>query len=229
VEKERRRIAKNLHDDLGAHLTEISLFAESIQKHSNSPEVTRDMLVLSERVRTLAGTLDAIVWSANPANDSLDRLSTFVCGLFQDLCGMAGMRCRIDLPQPLPPIPLSPDERSNLFLAAREAMTNMAKHSTATEAWLRLKIEDHVLYLTIEDNGCGFDVAAAEAGNRNGLGNMRSRLADLNGTLEVQSALGRGTSIVMRVPLNESALALATKPARERGPADPRKEATPQL
>jgi ligand-binding sensor domain-containing protein/signal transduction histidine kinase len=202
MERERRRIAKNLHDDLGANLTEISLYAESLQKKSTVPALTQEMRALSERVRALAGTLDAIVWSANPANDSLDRLGTFVCGLFQDLCQVAGIRCRIDLPLPLPPAPLSPDERSNLFLAIREAMTNLAKHSGATEAWLRLKISGRFLEVALEDNGHGFDLAAAEARDRNGLTNMRSRLAELKGRLEIVSSTGAGTKIFMRLPVN---------------------------
>jgi ligand-binding sensor domain-containing protein/signal transduction histidine kinase len=211
MEKERRRIAKNLHDDLGAHLTEIGLSADAIQKKVTSPELTTDITALSERVRTLAGTLDAIVWSANPANDSLDRLCTFVCGLFQDLCRMASIRCRIDLPAPLPAAPLSPDERSNLFLAAREAMTNMARHSGATEAWLRMKLDGRAFQFSLEDNGNGFDLATAEAGNRNGLANMRSRIADLQGTLQVDTHPGHGTTITMRVPVNVASVAPLAK------------------
>jgi signal transduction histidine kinase len=201
TERERRRIAKNLHDDLGANLTEISLFAESIQRKIEAPEVNVEMTALSERVRALAGTLDAIVWSANPANDSLDRLSTFVCGLFQDLCRVSEMRCRIDVPEPLPPYPLTPDVRSNLFLAAREAMTNLAKHSAAKEAWLRMRMDGRVFEFVVEDDGRGFDVATAMASNRNGLGNIRSRIAELHGTVEFDTAPGRGTKITLRVPL----------------------------
>ncbi len=201
IERERRRIAKNLHDDLGANLTEISLYADGIQQKIVAPELNEEMTALSERVRALAGTLDAIVWSANPANDSLDRLGTFVCGLFQDLCRVAGVRCRIDVADPLPPCALSPDERSNLFLAAREAMTNVAKHARASEAWLRLAMDGPVFQFALEDDGCGFDVAAAEAGNRNGLGNIRSRVAELKGTVRFDSAPGRGTKITIRVPL----------------------------
>ncbi|HVU32737.1 MAG TPA: two-component regulator propeller domain-containing protein [Opitutaceae bacterium] len=201
TERERRRIAKNLHDDLGANLTEIGLAAEGIQRKVGDPRLNEEMSALSERVRALAGTLDAIVWSANPANDSLDRLGTFVCGLFQDLCRVAGIRCRIDVPQPLPPLALSPDERSHLFLAAREAMTNAAKHAGAGEAWLRLRMEEAVLVLAIEDNGRGFDLAAALGGGRNGLGNIRSRVAELKGTVQFDTAPGRGTRIIMRVPI----------------------------
>jgi ligand-binding sensor domain-containing protein/signal transduction histidine kinase len=201
TERERRRIAKNLHDDLGANLTEISLFAESIQRRIEAPDVNAEMVALSERVRALAGTLDAIVWSANPANDSLDRLATFVCGLFQDLCRVADLRCRIDVPEPLPPYPLTPDVRSNLFLAAREAMTNLAKHSAAKEAWLRLKMDGRVFEFVVEDDGRGFDVATAMASNRNGLGNIRSRITELHGTVAFDTAPGRGTKIVLRVPL----------------------------
>jgi two-component system NarL family sensor kinase len=159
------------------------------------------MAELSERVRTHAGTLDAIVWSANPANDSLDRLGVFLCGLFQDLCRVAAVRCRIDAPEPLPAVPLSPDVRSNLFLAAREAMTNFAKHSGATEAWLRLRMEAGVFRFTLEDNGRGFDSVEVATRDRNGLANLRSRLEELHGTVEITSAPGRGTTVAMRVPL----------------------------
>lgn len=201
TERERRRIAKNLHDDLGANLTEIGLFAESIQQKLTMPDASADIAALSERVRNLAGTLDAIVWSANPENDSLDRLATFVCGLFQDLCRMAGVRCRIDQPDALPACALTPDERSNLFLAAREAMTNLAKHAGASEAWLRMRMEGSHFIFTLEDNGRGFDLAVAQAGNRNGLANIRSRVAELKGTVVFESAPGRGTVITIRVPL----------------------------
>jgi signal transduction histidine kinase len=82
----------------------------------------------------------------------------------------------------------------------REALTNFAKHSGATEAWLRLRMEGAVFQLTLEDNGRGFDPTAAAAGDRNGLGNMRSRLEELHGALEIHTAPGGGTRIVMRVP-----------------------------
>lgn len=201
LEKERRRIAKNLHDDLGANLTEIGLSTDALRQKA-PPELARGMTALLERVRALAGTLDAIVWSANPANDSLDRLSMFVCGLFQDLCGMAGIRCRIDQPMPIPACPLSPDERSNLFLTIREAMTNIAKHSRAKEAWLHLRMDGATFELRLDDDGCGFDLAAAAAGVRNGLKNMRSRVAELRGTFLLESRPGYGTSLVIRVPMH---------------------------
>ena len=82
MEKERRRIAKNLHDELGADLTEIGLFAEMARRKAQVPEVREDMVFLAQRVRGLAESLDAIVWTVNPANDSLDRLTAYLCGLF---------------------------------------------------------------------------------------------------------------------------------------------------
>lgn len=200
TERERRRIAKNLHDDLGASLTEISLCAEALERKI-SPSARPEFTDLADHVRGLAGTLDAIVWSANPANDSLDRVSAFVSGVFQQLCRTAEIRCRIDVPHPLPPVPLSPDERSNLFLAAREVMTNMVKHSGATEAWLHMKVVGDCFQFRLDDNGCGFDLAAAQAGNRNGLGNIRSRIAELGGTVRFETAPGKGTSITIDMPL----------------------------
>ncbi len=204
TERERRRIAKNLHDDLGASLTEISLSAEALDRKI-PVDAKPEMSVLAAQVRGLAGTLDAIVWSANPANDSLDRVSAFVSGVFQQLCRTADIRCRIDVPQPLPAISLSPDERSNLFLAAREAMTNLIKHSGTSEAWLRMKIEDQSFRFCLEDRGCGFDLAEAETRNRNGLGNIRSRVAELGGTVRIDTAPGHATSITIDVPLKRFA------------------------
>jgi signal transduction histidine kinase/ligand-binding sensor domain-containing protein len=199
MEKERRRIAKNLHDDLGANLTEIGLFAETARRKANSPEAIKDMAFLSERVRGLAESLDAVVWAVNPANDSLHRLSAYICGLFQDLFRLSPIRCRLDVVEELPAIPLTPEERSNLFLTAKEAINNILKHSGATEAWLRIRMDGEHFHLVIEDDGRGFDPASPDRANRNGLANMRSRIAELNGVFTIRSAPGQGTVLTISI------------------------------
>lgn len=199
MEKERRRIAKNLHDDLGASLTEIGLYTEAARCKATSPETAEAMGVVSARMRGLADSLDAVVWSINPANDSLNRLTTYVCDLFQDLFAVSTIRGRIDAADNIPAIPLSPEERANLFLTAKEAMNNILKHSHATEVWLRISMEEDRFKLSLEDNGRGFDPEAAEHRDRNGLANMASRAAELGGTLTVQSTPGRGTTLTLAV------------------------------
>jgi ligand-binding sensor domain-containing protein/signal transduction histidine kinase len=210
MERERRRIAKNLHDDLGASLTEIGLYTEAARRKVSSPEAIEAMGVVSARVRGLADTLDAVVWTVNPANDSLNRLTTYVCDLFQDLFSVSTIRGRIDVAGEMPAIPLSPEERSNLFFTVKEALNNTLKHSDATEVWLRIKMEGDRFRLRLEDNGRGFDLSSPEHGKRNGLSNMRSRVAELGGALELQSLAGQGTvlslsiSFAGRMPARES-------------------------
>jgi signal transduction histidine kinase/streptogramin lyase len=199
MEKERRRIAKNLHDDLGANLTALGLFAETIGQKTNSPGLLQDMAQLSERVFNLAEALDAVVWTVNPANDSLDRLALYICGLFQDLFQLTAIRSRLDVSAEIPPRVLTPDERSNLFLTAKEAMNNVIKHSRATEVWLRIKMDGGTFSLAIEDNGRGFDPDEATRSGRNGLINMCSRIEELKGAFRIESAPGRGTAVLIMI------------------------------
>lgn len=203
MERERARIAKNLHDDLGGTLTEIGLLADLTTREARSPEKIKSAgEFFSERVRGLARTLDTIVWTVNPKNDSLDELATYLCGFSQELFALSRVRCRIDMAGDIPPIPLTPEQRSNLFLTAKEAMSNIVKHSGATEARLRIKMEGDCFCVSIEDNGRGFQPDAMKNGKRNGLTNMRSRIEELHGLFSLSSVLGKGTAVSFSIRLD---------------------------
>ena len=204
MEKERRRIAKSLHDDLGASLTEIGFFAETARRKAASSEANEALAFLSNRVRGLAGSLDAVVWTVNPANDYLDRLVAYLTDMFQDFLRLSPIRCRLDVAGDFPALLLTPEARSNLFLAAREATNNLVKHSGATEAWLRMKMEGDTFRLSIEDNGRGFNTDDPRNGARNGLANMRSRIEELRGTFAIDSAPGAGTRIYISIRFAET-------------------------
>jgi signal transduction histidine kinase len=163
---------------------------------TRSPEKLKSAAeFFSDRVRGLARTLDTIVWTVNPRNDSLDELATYLCGFSQELFALGNIRCRLDMAGEIPPISLTPEQRSNLFLTAKEAMNNVVKHSGATEARLRIKMEDNCFCVSIEDNGRGFEPGKSENGKRNGLANMRSRIEELNGIFSVDSVPGKGTVV----------------------------------
>ena len=205
MEKERARIAKNLHDDLGGTLTEIGLLADLAIHSRNSPEKLKSTAeFFAERVRGLARTLDTIVWTVNPTNDSLDELVTYICGFSQELFGKSPIRCRLDVAGEIPPVSLTPEQRANLFLTAKEAMNNVIRHSGATEAWLRIKMDGDRFLLSIEDNGRGFEPRAPENGRRNGLTNMRSRVEELEGGFVLESAPGAGTIIKISVNFSKA-------------------------
>ena len=202
LEKERARIARDLHDDLGASLTQIGLQAELTRAQELSPDdVKRQAGQLAAQVRTLAHQLDAIVWSVNPKNDSLDKLVTYLCQFSQEFFRLTPIRCRLDVAEHIPACPLTPEVRHDLFMVTKEAMNNVIKHSAATEVWLRLAVKDGVFRMLLEDNGCGFRPAESEDSDRNGLRNMRARVEGFGGVFEILSRLGQGTSLSISIPL----------------------------
>lgn len=207
MEKERARIAKNLHDDLGASLTELGLLADLARSNGATVEKLKDLTgFFSDRARGLARTLDTIVWTVNPTNDSLHELSAYISEFSQELFAKTSISFRLDVDDNIPQRTLSPEERSNLFLTAKEAINNVIKHSGATEAWLTIRTEGENFHVVIRDNGRGFNPDAAENTKRNGLANMRSRIQELNGHFLIDSAPGCGTtiSISVRLPVNTS-------------------------
>jgi signal transduction histidine kinase len=156
--------------------------------------------------------MDEIVWAVNPQNDTLEDLLTYTVKFAQEHLGLARIRCRIDVPAKLPPMHLSAEVRHNLFLAIKEAINNVAKHSKATEAWLRLRSSDHSFVVEIEDNGCGIPESVASGrlaglttpGSHNGLRNMQRRLAEIGGTFEIVGRPAGGTLVRMRVAADTS-------------------------
>lgn len=196
LERERLRIAKDLHDSLGADVTEVGLIAESARVDSDSAEIQKQkIMTLAQRVRALARSLDTVVWTVNPRNDSLDRLSSYLCDMFQELFRRSSVRSRLDVAEQIPAHHLTPEERSNLFLASKEAMNNVLKHSGATEVWLRIRMDEDRFRISIEDNGCGIDPLAGEKTARNGVKNMRSRIEEIRGAFELNSTPGKGTRV----------------------------------
>jgi signal transduction histidine kinase len=117
----------------------------------------------------------------------------------QEFLEPTGIRVRLEVPPELAPLPLNSDQRHTLYLVVKEAVANVAKHSAATELWLRVHYDDDKLELSLEDNGRGFDSAQVEPG-RNGLGNMRDRMAGIRGRCELRSAPGKGTTVRFQLP-----------------------------
>ncbi|HSH16183.1 MAG TPA: two-component regulator propeller domain-containing protein, partial [Verrucomicrobiae bacterium] len=203
LEKERARIAQDIHDDLGARLTQIALVGEIGQHHSDQPrEVQTHFHTITRTAREAVQSMDAIVWAVNPRNDSLDNLANYISQFAQDFFQYTTIRCRLDIPAHLPNHLLSSETRHNLFLAVREALNNVARHSGASEVWVRLHADDHRLVLRIDDDGHGFVVPAAGL-HGDGLVNMKRRIEEMGGDFAMTSSPGQGTRIRMEVPLGK--------------------------
>jgi signal transduction histidine kinase/ligand-binding sensor domain-containing protein len=203
LERERARIARDIHDQVGAGLTQLSLLGEMIQTDKNSPvETETHARQISQTARETALELDEIVWTVNPSNDTLDGLINYICKNAQEYLAVAGLRYRLDVPAQLPSAAISPEARHNVFLAAKEAVTNVVRHARASEAWLRLRVAPQSFTLEIEDNGRGpkgLEEKAAES--RNGLRNMRKRMEDIGGEFFIGPGSQGGTLVRLTVPL----------------------------
>jgi signal transduction histidine kinase/ligand-binding sensor domain-containing protein len=203
LEKERARIARDIHDQVGASLTQLALLGEMVEADKDDPqEAQGHARQISQTARETTHALDEIVWTVNPSNDTLDGLVNYICKQAQDYLAVAGLRYRLDVPAQLPKTAISPETRHNVFLAAKEAVTNIVKHSGATEAALRLRLEAQVFTLEIQDNGrgpAGLKEKAAES--RNGMRNMRKRMEDIGGRFSIGPGPHGGTVVGLTVPL----------------------------
>ena len=205
IEKERTRIARDIHDELGANLTRIALLTEVGQKHRNAPDkVSADLGKISVTAREAVRAMDAIVWAVNPRNDSLDHFANYVSQFAEEFFRPTSIRCRLDIPADLPEHPFSTEARHHLFLAVKEALNNVVRHSGASEVWLRLSMEHGELKITVEDNGHGIAASATQGSGHDGLGNIRQRIEDLGGRFELTSDAATGTTLRLHLPLSGS-------------------------
>ena len=202
IERERLRISQDMHDDIGSILTRVSILSDVGQSQTDPAKVAPQFERIGTQVRAAVVALDEIVWATNPGDDNLPRFAEYV-GRFADECfENSPVRCWQEMPTDLPKLPLRADIRHNVFLAIKEALNNVLKHSGASEVWLRLKLLNSSVRVEVEDNGRGFVADSAPAGN--GLKNMQSRLAECGGRLELSSSPGKGTRIGFVFPLPEN-------------------------
>jgi ligand-binding sensor domain-containing protein/signal transduction histidine kinase len=202
LERERERIARDLHDDVGASIAQLGLVLEEMKGQSDLPEpVKKQSGQISSRVRTLARDLDAVVWTVNPRNDSLPELVSYLSQFFLEFFQRTAVRPRLDVGESISDHLLYPDVRHHLFLTAKEAMNNALKHADATEATLSMTTKDGWFELTLADNGRGFSPDQAASSRRNGLRNMQSRIQEIGGEYQMTTTPGRGTMVRLRIPL----------------------------
>ena len=189
VEQERARIARDLHDGLGASLTRMSLMAEEMsQDTDNFGDLKAQSSLLVGRVRTIARDLEWAVWTASPEYDTLSALCSYLSQYALEYFASTPIRCLVDVAPDIPPVPIPPEIRHHVCLIAKESMNNVLKHSQATRVELALRLRDGIFEAILTDNGKGFDPAVAAATERHGLRNMQTRGAEAHGSLEVRSS-----------------------------------------
>ncbi|HEU6447451.1 MAG TPA: two-component regulator propeller domain-containing protein [Verrucomicrobiae bacterium] len=208
IERDRTRIAKDIHDDIGAGLTQITLLTELARRQ---PEQTSENLSrISDSARQLTRAMDEIVWAVDPQHDTFEGLLDYISAYAEDFLRVAGIPCRMDLPAILPAMHIEAEVRYNLFLALKETLNNVVKHAQATEVWLRLRLEHHGFSMIVEDNGMGLSgVSGATAAGKDriisgaGFSNLEQRLKNIGGHCSIFDT-GHGTRVVMTVKLKNA-------------------------
>jgi len=215
IEKERSRIAKDIHDEFGASLTEITLLSEFAQEPTAShTQVQADMQKITAKARNLTQMMDEVVWAVSPQNDILEKFVTYTCSFAEEYLQTAKIACRLELPEFLPEIILTADVRHNLFLVVKEALNNIVKHAAASEARIQIALQPGMLILTVQDNGKGFAHDSASNGDhhvsagsqKDGLSNMRKRTESIAGRMELESLPGSGTRVKLMITLDHPTL-----------------------
>lgn len=199
MEQERTRVAQDLHDELGAGLTEMSLLG-SLAGRPDVPAKEREHYLeqLTKSARSLVTGLDEIVWAINPQYDSVGDIATYFSFYAEDFLNLANITCRLQLAESLPKIPLDSQVRHGIFLAFKEALNNVVRHSGASEVTLKINMAGDQLVVFISDNGCGFISDSGHPGS-DGLSGMCDRLQKLGGACDISSQPGQGTTVEFRL------------------------------
>lgn len=195
LDRERMRISKDMHDELGAGLTKIALLGELAQRDIGNPDKTDELLKrISSESRSIAGTMDEIVWAVNPKNDTFESLAAYLLQYVEEYLSATEIRLEVQLPEELTDHRISAEVRHNIFLVVKEGLNNIVKHAGATKVCFGARQAGGMLEFTLEDNGVGFSVA--DVGRfSDGLSNMRKRMDEIGGTFEVESTPRRGTRL----------------------------------
>jgi len=199
---EKARIAADMHDELGAALTQITILGEVGKGQAANADRARSTLeAVSQAAREATARMSDLVWATNPHHDTLDNLVAFLRQHAASRLESAGLEARLDFPLAVAAHHVSATFRRNLLLVLKEAMTNLVKHAAASAVTVQLEIDGTRLRLRVEDNGRGFEPASRGGGGGNGLGNMERRVRDLGGEFACESVPGQGTRLVISVPL----------------------------
>ncbi len=205
MERERMRIAQNMHDEIGSKLTKISYLSERANvelRGTGKAEGKIDSIATTSR--ELLKALDEIVWAVNPQNDSLEHLAAYFCQYAREYFENTTVECDLRMQSTFPHVEMSAEIRHNLFLAFEESLNNVLKHAKASRVGLDISCDPEYLRISINDNGCGFEPTSGQGGKAtggNGLRNLRQRLSAVGGECVIESSPGRGARINLSVPL----------------------------
>ena len=200
LEKERARIARDIHDELGASLAAIGLMSSRTrQELPPCSKAASQLEEISRRATQTARQLAEIVWAVNPARDSLENLVDFACQFAQEHLELSNIRFRTEIPEELPELCLSSSARHEAFLSVKELVHNAVRHGKPALVVLRISFRTGWLTIEIEDDGCGFEMTSLKLFG--GLANVAERMKRVGGAFSPHSSPGQGSRMQICVPL----------------------------
>lgn len=202
IEQVRKRIATDLHDDIGSSLTQISILSEVAQREiaRDDSSATKPLSMIANASRELVDSMSDIVWAINPQKDHLSDLTQRMRLFASDIFTGSNIKFRFDAPGADQDVRIGANVRREVFLIFKESVNNLVRHSGCTEAEIEFRVEDDWLALRVSDNGAGFDASRQSDGH--GLMSMRDRARDTGGDFEVLSGNGKGTTVNLKLPFS---------------------------
>ncbi len=201
LQHERARIARDIHDDIGARMTQLVLHGELAQSElPEDAEIRQQLNLICEEARGLLSTMDEILWAVNPQRDTVRDFAAYVCKFAQEFLATTKIQCLFEVGPEISGAAFDLPLRRSLLMAIKETLNNTVKHSAATELHLQIHWRSQQLLVVVRDNGRGFDPSAVETG-RNGLNNMAQRMKELGGEFNITSKPEQGCRVEFSVPL----------------------------
>ncbi len=203
LEKERLRIARDMHDDLGSRLSAISLKTSMLENRFENPKWKKELEKLTTDAQEISVSIRETIWTVDARNDALGTLISYLMSYAEELFDSSDINYEFKISENLPESQVvSGKTRRMVFLAYKEILNNIVKHAKASQVIIDMKIEKDQFILTIKDNGIGFDLVEKEKGRGNGLDNMRYRMNKIGGVCQFLP-VNKGTAIQLNFNILE--------------------------
>jgi len=191
-QEERERISADIHDELGSGMTTIRLMSE-IAKNKMKESVPVEIEKISNSANEVLNKMNAIIWSMNSSNDTLDSLISYIRVYAIEYFEGTPIDCKVNMPEEIPFTEISGDKRRNIFLCVKETLNNTLKHSKASKVNINIET-NHSLHITIADNGMGIDQEKIRKFG-NGLKNIDRRMKSIGGNYTISNHHGTETKL----------------------------------
>ncbi|RYD91543.1 MAG: tetratricopeptide repeat protein, partial [Sphingobacteriales bacterium] len=194
-DKERTRIAKDIHDDIGSGLSKITLIAGiAAQRLQTGRVIQNEIRNITQISKDLIDNMRDLIWILNPENATLDNLVARIREYCTDYVEGLTVQTEFDIQDEVPQIKIPQQAQRNVFLTIKEALHNCIKHANCDKIFISLIYKDDRLSIRINDTGKGFDMEELKR-HGNGLRNMQQRMQSIGGDFKISSVMGGGTLV----------------------------------